>query len=341
LSLLLIALVGFVAGCPPPLDDLRNIGNDTHTTAHIIQTLTPQTPGSIGRNEIISHLQSGEARTIWPNGIVQYCFTNEPARINFEDDIMAAWKLWYDRFGNVGAAYGHKLQFHEYAAPDGTHPYCHLPNSENWNPEIPHNIAAFGEDDTPNVQAWSITGYMPMDFNDEPDRHGSRFNLESKKKYPHDHWITTVAHELGHLKVIGDDHVHFDCGNLRSYAKANVKVMAAGKHTMAEVCNDYGLGLQYNFHAISDFDTIDHTESKDGEDQLLIITTDLDFDDESIMLYSSAEFIRDGLDVSDVHRWVGFEPPEPWTKDDLELIAVDREVSEDDHEGVKHLWPWG
>ncbi|KAH7086474.1 hypothetical protein FB567DRAFT_603521 [Paraphoma chrysanthemicola] len=351
----LLALLALVAACPPPLNDFKYLGNDTHTTADMIRALVAQTPGGMGWSEIVT--QSGIARTAWPDGNVQYCFTNQAARTNFGDDIKAAWKLWHDRIGDASAANGHNLRFREYTAQDGSHPFCHLSNSENWNPKVPHDVAAFDEDHTAGVQAWSITGYMPSDFNDDPDRHGSRFNVESKNKYPYDYWITTVAHELGHVFGFWHEqqrwdrnyYVHFDCTKLKGYAGAKAKVDKEGKYKMDEICNNYFLATLYGFGIIRDFDTIDHTEWNDGVDYPLIITSDLEFDDESIMLYSSAEFIEDGHDSTDVmqvplafwkNRHVGFDPPEHFTKADLELIPVNWEVSDGDYEGVKHVYPW-
>jgi hypothetical protein len=67
----------------------------------------------------------------------------------------------------------------------------------------------------------------------------------------------------------------------------------------------------------------------DGQDYPLFINTNLDFDDESIMLYGSGEFTDSNRDASDVmqvplaywkHRSIGFTPPSQYTKDDLELI---------------------
>jgi hypothetical protein len=52
-------LVGFVAACPPPLNDFYYLGNDTHTTADLIRGLVDQqSPGdSEGWSEIISKVR--------------------------------------------------------------------------------------------------------------------------------------------------------------------------------------------------------------------------------------------------------------------------------------------
>jgi hypothetical protein len=97
---------------------------------------------------------------------------------------------------------------------------------------------------------------------------------------------------------------------------------------MQEICNDYVLVLQYDFWEIQAYNIFDHVEHKDGADRPLYINTDLDFDDESVMLYSSAEFMQDG-DSEDTmqvpvvfwkHSGMGYVPPIEYTRDDLELM---------------------
>jgi hypothetical protein len=70
---------------------------------------------------------------------------------------------------------------------------------------------------------------------------------------------------------------------------------------MEQVCDDYHIALQYDWTVIQDYDTIDHIDPirKDGKDWPLYINSDLDFDDESIMLYTSSEFGTEGLDTDD------------------------------------------
>ena len=143
--------------------------------------------------------------------------------------------------------------------------------------------------------------------------------------------------------------MHFDCSKLENYEDAKGRVEAKGEHTIEKVCNNYYHGFIYGLDAIQAFDTIDHDEHKDGVDYPLFINTDLDFDDESIMLYGSGEFMNSNGDASDVmqvplaywkNRHIGFEPPSQYTKYDLELIPHQREVSHSDAEGIVHLYPW-
>jgi hypothetical protein len=117
---------------------------------------------------------------------------------------------------------------------------------------------------------------------------------------------------------------------------------------MQEICNNYFLALHYDFSEIQAYDTIDHVEHKDGVDHPLYIHTDPDFDDESIMLYSSAESmgVGDSDDVMQVplafwrHRGMGYVPPIVYTRDDLELMPGNWGVSDGDYEGIQHLYPW-
>jgi hypothetical protein len=118
-----------------------------------------------------------------------------------------------------------------------------------------------------------------------------------------------------------------------------------------QVCADYRIALQYDWTVIQDYDIIDHIDPirKDDKDWPLYINSDLDFDNESIMLYTSSEFAADGLDTDDPlqvplafwkHRGIGYEPPEMVGADDVEIIDVRWRVGAGDYEGVKHLYPW-
>ncbi|KAI4670566.1 uncharacterized protein J4E79_000849 [Alternaria viburni] len=307
---------------------------------------------------------TGQPRTVWPDGLVRYCFEDESARNNFKDDIDAAWKLWVDKIGEPGCPSGHILQFREYRVKEGVWPYCYNKREKDedpwvWNKHVKNDIAVIAESKDTETQASSVTGYIPKEWSDEQGRHGIHLGLSFKQKYPPDYWITTVAHELGHLfgfwhehqREDRNDYVHFDCSKLRGYAAAKAKVDAAKEHTMEQVCADYRLALQYDFPAVQDYDTIDHIAPlREGGIELpLYINSDLEFDDESIMLYTSAEFANDGANTDDVlqvplafwkHRGVGFDPPNPVTKDDLEIIDVRWKVSDGDADGVRHLYPY-
>lgn len=117
---------------------------------------------------------------------------------------------------------------------------------------------------------------------------------------------------------------------------------------MAEVCSNYYIALLYDFSEVQAYNTMDHVEHKDGVDHPLYINTDLEFDDESIMLYSSAEFMAGGNsdDVMQIrlafwkHRGMGYVPPSVYTRKDLESMPGNWRVSEGDYEGIKYLYPW-
>jgi len=138
---------------------------------------------------------------------------------------------------------------------------------------------------------------------------------------------------------------------VKGYAAAKKKGDAKGEDDMKDVCNDYCLALKYDFAAIQDYDTIDHIDPyhKDGKEWPLYINSDLDFDDESIMLYTPAEYANEDADTDDVlqvplafwkDRGVGYEPPEMIGEDELEIIEPKWEISDGDVEGVQYLYPW-
>lgn len=153
-----------------------------------------------------------------------------------------------------------------------------------------------------------------------------------------------------HQRDDRESYVHFDCSKLQGYNEAKAKVEADGSFDMHQVCNNHYLAERYDFKAINDFDTMDHSvDDKDGHSHELFITTSLEFDDESIMLYSSSEWMNQNGNSHDVKqvplafwkdRGMGVEHPNPPKDGELELIEPNWEVSSGDYEGVCALYPW-
>lgn len=54
--LLLFALVAFVAGCPPPFNDMRFLANDTHSSRELILAYKALDSGGTGYTEVISNV---------------------------------------------------------------------------------------------------------------------------------------------------------------------------------------------------------------------------------------------------------------------------------------------
>lgn len=107
--------------------------------------------------------------------------------------------MWSHKIGPTGPGYGHSLEFREYNFPDTEYPYCYLKYTHTWNPLIVEDTLAIGNDVEHDLQASAIVDYIPKDFDDSAGRHQLLLNINYKQRYPHQYWIDTVAHELGHV----------------------------------------------------------------------------------------------------------------------------------------------
>lgn len=153
-----------------------------------------------------------------------------------------------------------------------------------------------------------------------------------------------------HQRDDRESYVHFDCTRLQGYDEAKAKVETDGSFDMHQVCNNHYLANRYDFTAINDFDTTDHSvDDKDGTSHSLFINTSFDFDDEPTMLYSSSEWMNKNGDSHDVKqvplafwkdRGMGVKHPNPPKDGEMEFIEPNWEVSSGDYEGVCALYPW-
>lgn len=55
-AVVILVITAIVAGCPPPFNSFKYLGNDTHTTADIVRALHP---GVEGWTEVVSQVDNG------------------------------------------------------------------------------------------------------------------------------------------------------------------------------------------------------------------------------------------------------------------------------------------
>jgi hypothetical protein len=115
LALLLVALVAPALSCPPPLNNFDFIGNQTHTSAQLIEASLAQ-QGALGWVKAVSDWLKNPVK-IWPRDsgqnthIISYCYANEYVKSKLGTWVTQSLEIWIHKVGVPGHEYNHGLQF--------------------------------------------------------------------------------------------------------------------------------------------------------------------------------------------------------------------------------------
>jgi hypothetical protein len=72
------------------------------------------------------------------------------------------------------------------------------------------------------------------------------------------HYLFSLWHE--HQRPDRNHYVRFNCGAVKGYDAAKVKVEQAGQHSMEQVCTNGAIAALYGWNDIKDFDTINRLD---------------------------------------------------------------------------------
>lgn len=204
IALIVLFLAALALACPPPFNNVDFIGNNTHTSAQLIEAVMAQHPG-LGWNEAVS-AELGNDEKPWPKDYgenvyihtIDYCYADENARSLLAPWVVNGLALWSGQLGKPGKENGHAVQF-RLKAEEGIPPFCYL-DDDDWNDLFPESAVVVdvihqgGEDS--GAAGYASLGYIPPEVNDKLGRHFLRLNydaLSRQGQYPE----RTVAHEWG------------------------------------------------------------------------------------------------------------------------------------------------
>ncbi|KAF2872078.1 hypothetical protein BDV95DRAFT_618650 [Massariosphaeria phaeospora] len=300
LLLLPISFLTFTSACPPPFNDVRFIGNSTHSTADLVQAALHNNNKDKRWVDVVS--KPGTALTVWP-GPIHYCFGTPEARRVIEPFLLKAWAIWTEAL-----VVQHGLELSEYPFKAKWR-YCYKEQTGSdktltWNPDVKADTLVIRFNDNPDDPPfWTTLGYRPSSLDKDPGRHSMEIHPKAiSEACDQDSATKTIAHELGHVFGLYHEHqrpdrdlyVAFQCKNLAGYDNA-VKLVAeaGGVHTMKQVCNDVGLARKYKFWEIADFHTIETPP-------ILLNYPEREYDTESIMHYHSFYCVDQSKDMNDI-----------------------------------------
>lgn len=199
LTIILTCIIGIALACPPPLDNPDFVGNDTHTTADLIEAAIQQ--GGIAWTDAVATY--GNPGKPWPQDhdsyhtTIHYCYKDKAAYNDLSNLVNQALNLWKNKIGPAGRQSGHALSITEvqwhFADPQ---PWCILQapdlNAGNWNSAYPSGTLVIQkESENRGTIARSSEGYRPQGL---PDRHGIAVD-RTKARTIDLPWL--IAHEFG------------------------------------------------------------------------------------------------------------------------------------------------
>lgn len=199
LTILLTCLLGMALACPPPFNNPDFLGNDTHSTADLIEAAL-QRQGLGWTDAVATYGNPGKP---WPRNtdnyvhIIWYCYKDRAAYNDLDNLVNLALTLWRNKIGPPGKQSGHALHILEaHWARYTPQPWCFLqapdPNAGQWNFAFPSGTLVIQKEfEDRGTAARSSEGYRP---DGEPGRHGIAID-RSKARTSDMPYL--IAHEFG------------------------------------------------------------------------------------------------------------------------------------------------
>ncbi|KAF1836175.1 hypothetical protein BDW02DRAFT_255621 [Decorospora gaudefroyi] len=347
-ALIALLLATLTLSCPPPYNDMRFIGNTTHTSYDLIQAvhLNPD----FGWNELVIPTGAVNQGELWPCGdsgvaVVSMCFRDAKADAELADFVFDSVNMWLDKLNFPSSDRGHAVKFRVHIKPDGSGPEMCYDETGHWNPINDSNAVIIRSDRGLPYKAAATVGYRKTDAR----RHHNEMYLNPEKLEEGDK--VTVAHEWGHVLGLShehrrddrDDWLDYKCENVVGYEEARRRVEDAGVHGIDEVCESAELWYRLGFVGYA------FTKNLWGNDEKAEkVTRKGPFDGNSIMLYHSYQGVgkdKDYNKYTDVPLVKWRNPghkthPKGRTADNCFKYRPLEDVSDGDFDAIKDLYPW-
>ncbi|PSN74024.1 hypothetical protein BS50DRAFT_615004 [Corynespora cassiicola Philippines] len=278
---------------------------------------------------------------------IQYCYTTPVVKGMFSDYIDEAWDMWKEKLGEPGHENNHSLRLEDIGS------YCYINGTDTWNLDVPWNTVAIR--DIPAISAraskgfqvsilsiWHLTHFQAFFIMD--------FDMLRMLLSPRNDTVATIAHEMGHLFGLGHEHqrpdrdryVSFNCTKLPDYPSMEASLARLNDGvSMERLCEDSEISRRYEF-------SVGQYVKEDPLSVAYRHLWDMDFDFDSIMIYSSEQLRNRNSDPDDwssypIMRWsneTSEQLLENCPRNDVRLIERPYNVSKGDIEKVKAIYPW-